>query len=99
MSIDGELSGKVAVVTGASRGIGKAIAIGYAGAGASVCCVARTESDLAQTVAEIQHAGGTASSVRADVTDLRLGRQCVFDAAAKRVRRNRHRRCECGRQF
>ncbi len=69
MSIDGELSGKVAFVTGASRGIGKAIAIGYAAAGASVCCVARTESDLAQTVADIQRAGGTAISVPTDVTD------------------------------
>ena len=82
MSIDGELSGKVAVVTGASRGIGKAIAIGYAGAGAHVCCVARTESDLAQTVAEIQRDGGAATSVPADVTDFDSVVN-AFDAAAK----------------
>ena len=82
MTTDGELSGKVAVVTGASRGIGKAIAIGYAAAGASVCCIARTESDLAQTVAEIQRAGGAASSVRADVTDY-TSVVSAFDGAAR----------------
>ena len=69
MPIDGVLSGKVAVVTGAGRGIGRAIAIGYAAAGAAVCCVARTESDIARTVADIRSDGGTATSIQADVTD------------------------------
>jgi len=63
------LNGKVAVVTGAGQGIGKAIAIGYANAGAAVCSVARTQSDIDQTVAEIHNAGGTGAAVRADVTD------------------------------
>ena len=69
MPIDGELSGKVAVVTGAGRGIGRAIAVGYAAAGAAVCCVARTESEIARTVVDIRSNGGTATSVQADVTD------------------------------
>ena len=69
MHIDGVLSGKVAVVTGAGRGIGRAIAVGYAAAGAAVCCVARTESEIARTVVDIRSDGGTATSVQADVTD------------------------------
>jgi len=68
-SNDRPLSGKAALVTGAGRGIGKAIAIGYANAGAAVCCVARTRSDLDHTIADIRSDGGTAICVQADVTD------------------------------
>ena len=80
MPVDGVLSGKVAVVTGAGRGIGRAIAVGYAAAGAAVCCVARTESEIARTVADIRSDGGTATSVQADVTDYDSV-VCAFDAA------------------
>ena len=69
MTADAALSGKVALVTGAGRGIGRAIAVGYAAAGAAVCCVARTESDIASVVADIRTDGGTATAVPADVTD------------------------------
>ena len=44
------LAGKGAVITGAGRGIGRSIALGFARAGASVCCAARTETDLDATV-------------------------------------------------
>ena len=66
---DMALSGKVAVITGAGRGIGRAIAQGYARSGAAVCCSARSSAEIEETVRLIAAAGGKAISVRADVTD------------------------------
>ena len=64
-----QLTGKVAVITGAGRGIGRALAIGFAQQGASVVGAARTESQLDETVGAIRDAGGKAIAVRCDVTD------------------------------
>jgi len=66
----GALQGKVAVVTGAGRGCGEAIALGFARAGARVCCVSRTRSEIDAVVKAIEADGGTAISVTADVSDL-----------------------------
>lgn len=64
----GELSGQVAIVTGAGRGFGRAIARRLAAEGAAVTVTARTGEQLAQVVAEIAAAGGGAHAVPADVT-------------------------------
>ena len=63
-----DLSGKVAVVTGASRGIGRAVALLLASRGAQVLAAARGDH-AAATVAAIQDAGGRADAVPLDVTD------------------------------
>ena len=63
------LKNKVALVTGAGRGIGQAIAIAYGGAGAKVACAARSADQLADTVGQIQQAGGEALAVPTDVTN------------------------------
>ena len=62
------LNGKVAIITGAGRGIGKAVAIAYAKQGMSVCCIARTLSDIVSTVNEIRESGGDAIAISCDVT-------------------------------
>ena len=63
------LSGRVALVTGASSGIGRGLAKGLAGAGARIGAVARRSDRLADLVAEIAAAGGGAVAASADVTD------------------------------
>jgi len=55
--------GKVAIVTGASRGIGKEIAAQFSRQGAAVACIATTEQGAAETAAQLQHAKGYACDV------------------------------------
>jgi len=63
----GKLDGKVALVTGASRGIGKAVALAYAKEGAKVFICARRRAELARTAREIRAAGGEASYLATDI--------------------------------
>ena len=55
---------KIAIVTGASRGIGRAIALRLAQDGATLVLAARTEADLAKVAAEIKSGGGKATTSR-----------------------------------
>jgi 3-oxoacyl-[acyl-carrier protein] reductase len=64
-----DLTGQVALVTGASRGIGRAIAVHLARCGATVAGIARSVSGLDETLAAIRGAGGTAEGFAADVAD------------------------------
>ena len=63
-----DLTGKNAFVTGASRGIGKSIAIGLADAGADVALVAGSEDGLAETAASVSAVGRKAFVIPANVT-------------------------------
>jgi len=64
------LKDKGVLVTGAGRGIGKRLALGFAAAGARVGLVARSKAELDLAHLEIEHAGGVSLRLRADVTDF-----------------------------
>ena len=74
------LADKVAVVTGAGRGIGRAIALAYARMGADVACVSRTEENSAKVAAEVEALGRRAWPLAVDVSDT-----AAVDAAAKGI--------------
>jgi NAD(P)-dependent dehydrogenase (short-subunit alcohol dehydrogenase family) len=63
------LEGRVAFVTGASRGNGRSIALALANAGAAVACAARALEEVKSAAAEIEAAGGRACGLRLDVTE------------------------------
>jgi 2-deoxy-D-gluconate 3-dehydrogenase len=75
------LAGKIAVVTGASRGIGRSIALALAEAGADLGLVARSLPDLEKVAAEVRERGRRAAVARMDVTD-----EASVDAAFAAVR-------------
>ena len=64
-----KLAGKVALITGASRGLGKAMSLELGAAGAQLALVSRNLESLAETAKAVQAAGGAAETFRADVTD------------------------------
>lgn len=87
----GALQGKMVMVTGASRGIGEAIARRFAAEGATVACLARTlepgtgenTGSLKEVVAAIEKAGGKAIAVKCDVSDRDSRKAAVDEVLAK----------------
>ncbi|HEX9443393.1 MAG TPA: SDR family NAD(P)-dependent oxidoreductase [Candidatus Binatia bacterium] len=76
----GKLTGKVALVTGASRGIGKAVAVAYAKEGAKVFICARRKAELGRTAREIRAAGGEVSFLATDIAKAGAARRVVREA-------------------
>ena len=80
------LQGRIALVTGASQGIGRACALELARAGATVVLAARNESKLSEAVAEIEAAGGQAAAFALDVASedsIKFGAKAILDRFGK----------------
>ena len=77
------LQGHVALVTGASQGIGRACAVTLAKAGATVALAARNEEKLRETVAQIEAGGGKAAAFRLDVSSEDAIKSTVKEIAAR----------------
>ena len=80
-SLKVDLSGQTAIVTGASQGLGRAIAVALAASGARVACVARNAEKLAETVQQITDAGGAGDVLAADVSSKESIEQVVSTVA------------------
>lgn len=77
-----QLRDKNILITGASRGLGRALAESLAASGARIIAVARASTDLDETVAAIRAAGGTAHAIAADIGDKRAVHPIAHRAAA-----------------
>jgi 3-oxoacyl-[acyl-carrier protein] reductase len=80
------IEGRIALVTGASQGIGRACALELARAGATVALAARNEAKLAEVVAEIEAAGGKAAAFALDVSSeeqIKTGAKAVLERFGK----------------
>lgn len=86
LSISVDLKGHVAMVTGASQGLGKAVAVALGQNGAHVVCCARNAEKLAATVQEIEAAGGSAEALSVDVTDRKAAADAITDTHKKHGR-------------
>jgi NAD(P)-dependent dehydrogenase (short-subunit alcohol dehydrogenase family) len=82
MSDQKPLQGKIAIVTGASRGIGRAIALRLAQDGATLVLASRTQADLDKVASEIRHTGGTATTFASDLRDATAPASLVKAALA-----------------
>ncbi|MEO8128997.1 MAG: SDR family NAD(P)-dependent oxidoreductase [Bryobacteraceae bacterium] len=80
---DKKLSGKTALITGASKGLGRAMAIALGAAGAGLALVSRDVKQMEDTAAAVREAGAEAEIFRADVTDEAQVLQLEKDVAAK----------------
>lgn len=80
---EGRLAGRTALVTGAGKGLGRAIALGFAGAGADVVLMARTRADLEAVAREVEALGRQALVAVADATDSRQVDAAVEQAVAR----------------
>lgn len=78
-----DFSGKTVIVTGAGRGIGRALAVGLAEAGADVALLARTEKDLTETAGMIEELGKKALILPTDVTEREQIHTAIAEIEAK----------------
>ena len=77
------LKGKVAIVTGAGRGIGKAISLAFAEAGADIVAVSRTGEEIEQTCREVKALGRKALAIPSDVTSAEQVNRMVAETVAR----------------